>query len=220
MLIKSQRYCCWKSQWNKFQMEFRRISLSRCVCVLSLLFFPMSFRPNLNGMHLHKKERVWKRASEWQRTVYNFITILILKLPVWMGKSYLRISLYMYDCDMHNIHIPVGYDFQFGYRPRNHIRKEIPKKRNKYEYYTHTRTFTHITWTKCENLKHAAYLMWMHMCIYTHIICIFTTPSVCNMSITPHLLFSFVTWEAAHRNSTSVPIIKYIWILYRWAYTF
>lgn len=66
-----------------------------------------------------------------------------------MGKSYLRISFYMYDCDMHN-NIPVGYDFQFGYRPRNHIQKEIPKKREINTSITHThahsRTYVNKVW--------------------------------------------------------------------------
>lgn len=99
-----------------------------------------------------KRKRVWKsaRVTKELRTILFQFWYWNYQFEWWVKAIYVSlccICLYLYDCVMCNVHIPVGYDFQFGYRPQHHIRKEITKIKRKKNSST--------AWTKCENLKHA-----------------------------------------------------------------
>lgn len=72
-----------------FQMEFRRIAF----CVLSLLFFPVCFHPNLNEMHLHKKNGSGGRQREREGYVQFYYNFDIEITPVWMGRKAIYVSL-------------------------------------------------------------------------------------------------------------------------------
>lgn len=132
--------------------------------------------------------------------------------PVWMGRKaiyvslcYIRIEIYVCRTHSRRIWFPIWLSPATPHSKGNNGKNQAPHSEHTHVY---------------EVWKSEIRVFNVNACVFIPIICIFTTPSVCNMSITPHLLFSFVTWEAAHRNSTSVPIINYVWILYRWAYTF
>lgn len=185
---------------------------------VTLLFIPVYFHPNLNEMHLHKK----RAKGSIKR--YDLRTILSLKFPpVEMSKQALRVyvSLCVIEiCVFVTNTFPQDMIFNLTiahntpHSKGNNGKSQVPHI-HLHAARTHTHTHVYKVW------KSEIRAFNVNACVlYAHYLYIFTTPSECNMSITPHLLFSFVTRGAAHRNSSSVPIINYIWILYRWAYTF